>query len=163
MNREAIRKLYDHADYAWGQVTQILAREGGDILTREAPGSGWPTLRNCLAHYLFAYERWLAILTSEPQSALSETVQTLTEIDSARSGFRRQIDSLLNSLSDEELQTVREFRIDEDRMPYSYAELITHVALHERGHHGDITTLFWRLGIEIPALDYRFHLRRTPL
>jgi hypothetical protein len=33
--------------------------------------------------------------------------------------------------------------------------------LHERGHHGDVTTLFWQLGVDAETqLEYRFHLGR---
>jgi uncharacterized damage-inducible protein DinB len=43
----------------------------------------------------------------------------------------------------------------------SRGELVLHLLLHERGHHGDVTTLFWQLGIEPDiGLDYRFHLGR---
>ena len=164
MNREAIQKLYAHIDFVWPQIVQIVSDGGPDVLTKAAPGSGWPNLRNCLAHLLYAYERWLTVLTGEEQGNASEKLQTLGEIDAARAGFRRRIDTLLDGLSDEELQAMRTFVIDEDKMPYSYAELLTHVALHERGHHGDVTTLFWQLGIDADReFDYRFHLGRTPL
>ena len=33
--------------------------------------------------------------------------------------------------------------------------ILANLLLHKRGHHGDFTTLFWQLGIEQPALDYR--------
>ena len=164
MNRQGIQELYAHIDYVWPQIVQIVSEGDADTLAKTAPGSGWPNLRNCLAHLLFAYERWLTILTDEEQGNASETVESVAEIDSARAAFRRKIDALLAGLSDDELSSVREFAIDGDRMPYSYAELLTHVALHERGHHGDVTTLFWQLGIEAEtAFDYRFHLERKPL
>ena len=39
--------------------------------------------------------------------------------------------------------------------------MITHLLLHERGHHGDVTTLFWQLGFDTETvLEYRFHLGR---
>jgi hypothetical protein len=61
------------------------------------------------------------------------------------------------------LHRVREFDIDGAAIPYSYAELLTHLALHERGHHGDLTTLFYQLRMEIERpVEYRFHLEREP-
>jgi len=33
-----------------------------------------------------------------------------------------------------------------------------HVLLHERQHHGDVNTLLYQLGIEIPIVEYRFSL-----
>ncbi len=68
----------------------------------------------------------------------------------------------MESLSDEELQEIRTFDIDGEKIPYSYGELLAHVALHERGHHGDVTTLFSQLGIEADAaFEYRFLLGRS--
>jgi uncharacterized damage-inducible protein DinB len=93
-----------------------------------------------------------------------EAVRTLQEADAARSLARGQVDSLLGRLRSEELQEMRQFNIDGESMPYSYSELLTHLALHERGHHGDVTTLFYQLGIGGDTLlDYRFHLGRSPV
>jgi uncharacterized damage-inducible protein DinB len=97
-------------------------------------------------------------------TGLADAAHALSEIDAARSAARDQLDSLLDGLSDEDLQRVREFEIDGETMPYSYAELFAHLALHERGHHGDVTTLFYQLGVSADTqLEYRFHLGRTPV
>ena len=161
MNREAIQSLYRHIDFVWAQIVEIVSARDADVLTKPAPGSGWPSLRNCFAHFLFAYERWLTVLTGQPRGNGSETVGTLADIDAARTAFRGKIDALLASLTDEELAAIRTFEIDGEKMPYSYSELLTHVAIHERGHHGDVTTLFWQLGIDDDTtFDYRFHLGR---
>ena len=61
MNRDAIEDLYSFTDFIWREIGEAIAAGGGDaLLTRPAPGSGWPALRDCLAHMLLAYERWLA-------------------------------------------------------------------------------------------------------
>jgi len=164
MNRDAIQKLYAHLDFVWPQIVNIVSESGPDTLSKPATNSGWPNLRNCLAHFIFAYDRWYAFMADTSQTGVSETVQTLTEIDQARASFRSKIDALLESFSDEELQEIRTFDIDGEKMPYSYGELLAHVALHERGHHGDVTTLFSQLGIEADAaFEYRFLLGREPL
>jgi uncharacterized damage-inducible protein DinB len=62
--------------------------------------------------------------------------------------------------SDEELSETHDVNIYGEPIRYSRSELIVHLLLHERGHHGDVTTLFWQLGIDAPQLEYRFHLRR---
>jgi uncharacterized damage-inducible protein DinB len=49
--------------------------------------------------------------------------------------------------------------VDGEMLPYSRGELLTHLLLHERGHHGDVSTLFYQLGIEPDMrVEYRFHL-----
>jgi len=164
MNRDAIQKLYAHLDFVWPQIVRIISERDADVLTKPAPGSGWPDLRNCLAHLIFAYESWLGFMTARPPTNAGETVRTLAEIDEARASLRGQVDSLLQRLSDDDLQEIRTFDIRGEKMPYSYGELLAHVALHERGHHGDVTTLFWQLGIEADTgFDYRWHLGRQPL
>jgi uncharacterized damage-inducible protein DinB len=34
------------------------------------------------------------------------------------------------------------------------AEIVLHLLLHERGHHGDVSTLFHALGSPLPGIDY---------
>jgi uncharacterized damage-inducible protein DinB len=77
-----------------------------------------------------------------------------------RSTAREEFKSFLDTLSDEELAKVQDFDIDGDTVRYSYGELLTHLLLHERGHHGDVSTLFYQMGLEIPMTEYRFHLGR---
>jgi uncharacterized damage-inducible protein DinB len=164
MNREAIQELYAHIDYVWPQVVEIISESGDATLTKPAPGSGWPNLRNCFAHLIFAYESWLGFMTDTLPTNAWESVQSFSEIDAARAALRGRIDSLLAGLSDDQLAEIRTFNIRGEKMPYSYAELLAHVALHERGHHGDVTTLFWQLAIgDDPSFDYRWHLEREPL
>jgi len=161
MNREAIQELYALDDFVWSQVKEIVSESGA--LTKPAPGSGWPTLRDCLTHIIFGLDNWYALTGSQPRGD-SETVQTLAEIDDARSSLRGRIDALMAGLSDQDLHEIRTFNIRGEKMPYSYAELLAHLALHERGHHGDMTTLFWQLGIEADtSFEYRFMLAREPL
>jgi uncharacterized damage-inducible protein DinB len=164
MDRAGIESLYAHLDFAWKQIVEVIGEAGEDTFTRPAPGSGWPALRDCLAHIVFGYDRWIAIMTAQPMKGWREAVRTLQEADAARSLARGQVDSLLGRLRSEELQEMRQFNIDGESMPYSYSELLTHLALHERGHHGDVTTLFYQLGIGGDTLlDYRFHLGRSPV
>jgi len=163
VDRTGIRELYAHLDFAWRQIVPAVEEAGEAAFSRPVPGSGWPAPRNCLADIVFGYDRWLAIMTARPSSGVAEGIRTLAGADAARAAVRGQIDALLDSMNDDALQQAREFDIDGVRMPYSYAELLTHLALHERGHHGDITTLLYQLGLNPDRqLDYRFHLGRAP-
>jgi uncharacterized damage-inducible protein DinB len=163
MDRPAIQRLYDYTDWAWRQVGGVIEPAGDEALLRPVPGSGWPALRDCLGHYVFAYDRWLSVLLDRPARGVEASrFTTWAEIDAARAAFRAELKTLLDSLADEELTRVREFAIDGKRMPYSYAELFTHLLLHERGHHGDITTLLYQLGIEQPWIDYLFFVTEGP-
>jgi len=133
-------------------------------LTRPAPGSGWPALRDCLGHIVLAYQRWCSGLPERKTLEMDRfdpgAIATWDELAGYRSSARAELQSFLDSLSDEELVKVQDFDIDGDTIRYSYAELLTHLLLHERGHHGDVNTLFYQLGLETPMLEYRFHLGR---
>ncbi|MEO8745850.1 MAG: hypothetical protein ABI334_04260 [Candidatus Dormiibacterota bacterium] len=59
MNRPAIEELLAFSDHTWRQHERALRPLGDALLTRPAPGSGWPALRDVLAHINWAYVRWL--------------------------------------------------------------------------------------------------------
>ena len=70
--------------------------------------------------------------------------------DRARDSFER--------LDDDELVTPREMDVDGEPMRYSRADIFAHVLLHERQHHGDLNTLLYQHGIEVPIVEFRFSL-----
>lgn len=162
IDRPGLESLFGFTDFAWRQIADVIAEEGGDALTRPAPGSGWPALRNCLAHILLAYHRWVDGLGELKACELpgygDDQFQTWSDVqayrDRVRAALRAQLDS-----DDEYLFTVHDFDIDGEPMAYSRGELLAHLLLHERAHHGDVTTLFYQLGIEPDRmLEYRFYV-----
>jgi uncharacterized damage-inducible protein DinB len=162
IDRAGLESLFGYTDFAWREITGVISRAGGDALTRPAPGSGWPALRDCLAHMLLAYHRWVDGLGELKSCELPgygyDQFRTLTEVQAyrerVRANFRAQLDG-----DDGYLFTVQEFDIDGEPMAYSRAELLAHLLLHERAHHGDVTTLFYQLGIEpYMLLEYRFYV-----
>jgi uncharacterized damage-inducible protein DinB len=56
----------------------------------------------------------------------------------------------LDSPDDAVLLAPREMSVDGEPMPYSPADIIVHVMLHERQHHGGLSTLLYPLGVDIP-------------
>lgn len=157
MDRAGIEELFAFTDYSWGEHRKAISALGDDLLTKPAPGSGWPALRDALAHTNWAYLRWLADPngTSDPEV---ERVTSWDELDSYRRRVRDHARSYLDSLSDPELFARRPMNVDGETLEYSPAEILTHVLLHERQHHGDISTLLYQLGVEAPVVEYRFML-----
>jgi len=167
MDRAAIQDLYDFTGFCWAVYMDAIAAAGGDqVLARPAPGSGWPALRDCLGHVVLAYQRWCSGLPRRKALAMNRfdpaAIATLGELQGYRSTARTEFQTFLDSLSDEELARIQDFEIGGDVIRYSHAELLTHLLLHERGHHGDLNTLLYQLGAEVPLVEYRFHLGRTP-
>jgi uncharacterized damage-inducible protein DinB len=157
MDRAAIEALFAFTDYSWREHERVIRPLGDEVLTKPAPGSGWPALRDALAHIVWAYVRWLA----DPAGTTDEPVERIDSWDDLEDYRRRVRDharEYLDSLDDGELSTPREMKIDGETLVYSPADILVHVLLHERQHHGDVNTLLYQLGIEIPIVEYRFSL-----
>ena len=164
MDKAALQDLFAYTDWTWEQIRQAIPNEAA--LTAVAPGSGWPTLRDCLGHIVLAYDRWVPAIVDLETGALPDLgandFLTWAQIDAHRRRTRDPLRSHLEGWTDAELSAQRDVNVYGDSIRYSRAELVTHLLLHERGHHGDVTTLFWQLGIEAEtALEYRFHLGRS--
>jgi uncharacterized damage-inducible protein DinB len=156
VDRAAIEEIFEFDDFAWRRVGQALERAGGDILGRAAPGSGWPALQDCLGHIGWGYEAWLARLNGrEPAPPVVAGLDTWQKLDAYRAEQRTGVRQFLATLSDADLHADREYSLDGGVYAYTPAQLLTHLALHERGHHGDINTLFYQTGLEPPVRDFR--------
>ena len=80
------------------------------------------------------------------------------ELEAFRLRVRDHARSYLDSLGDDTLVTPREMNVDGETLVYSPADIFAHTLLHERQHHGDVHTLLYQLGIEVPIVEYRFSL-----
>lgn len=163
MHKTDLIDLFNYTGFAWDQFREAVPDEAD--LVRAAPGSGWPALRNCLGHIVLAYERWVPAIIELKARPLPEPAAddfaSWPQIQAYREGVRNELLGALEGWSDEELAAMHEVDVDGDMLRYSRAELVLHLLLHERGHHGDVTTLFWQLGIDADtSLEYRFHLQR---
>lgn len=157
MDRPAVERLWTFTEYSWREHEAAIRPLGDEVLTRPAPGSGWPALADAFAHVNWAYVRWLA----SPAGTTEEPVERVTswaELDAFRRRVRDHARAYLDSLGDDELVTAREMSVDGEPRWYSPGDIFVHVFLHERQHHGDVNTLLYQLGIEIPMVEYRFSL-----
>ena len=55
MDRAAIEELFTFTEYSWREHVSVIRPYGDRALTHQAPGSGWPALRDALAHICWAY------------------------------------------------------------------------------------------------------------
>ncbi len=157
MDKTAIRELFHFTDYSWRAYEELIRPLGDEMLTNPAPGSGWPALRDALAHTNWAYIRWL----ERPRQTTEEAVPVITswrELDAYRRRVRDHARRYLDSLADSELTTRGPMDVDGKSMMYSPADIFVHVLLHERQHHGDLNTLLYQLGVDVPVIEYRFSL-----
>jgi uncharacterized damage-inducible protein DinB len=85
-------------------------------------------------------------------------VKSWDELEAHRRPVRGHAREYLDSLEDADLLTPREMNVDGETLLYRPADIFVHVLLHERQHHGDVNTLLYQLGIEVPIVEYRFSL-----
>ena len=86
------------------------------------------------------------------------TFTSWQEVRDYRTRVRALFHSYLDSIDDTELHRVRPLDVDGEPIEYTPGEVLTNILLHERGHHGDLTTLMYQLGIDIPWIDHRFYV-----
>jgi uncharacterized damage-inducible protein DinB len=163
MDKAALLDLMAFTDFAWEDVEKSFNSDD-DILVRSVPHSGWPTLRNCLAHILIARERWndaiIDLRTAGLRELKDDELQTWADLNAYRTKTGSRLTDFMAGFSDDDLEAREEVSIDGARVAYSRADLITHLVLHEISHHGDITTLMYQLGKEPWIPYYRFHANR---
>jgi uncharacterized damage-inducible protein DinB len=156
-DRDALRELFEYAEFTWNSYGRTLAKLPDDAFTREIPGSGWADLRHALFHVALAWDGWayerfgltLPELEHQDVANWNELTEHRTRV---RSLMRRALDE-----TDDETLAARNVPMWEDtpaRQLVSIGDVLAHVLLHERGHHGDISTLFSQLGAEPPNMDY---------
>jgi len=164
VDHPAIEELFAYTDWTWRQYEARIHPLGDEALVRHVPGSGWPALRDALAHVNWGYDRWLADPARTSEIPV-EPVNSWSDAEAFRHRVRNRFREYLDSLSEQELTTPREMNIDGAQMSYAPADILTLLLLHEREHHGDINTLLYQLGVEPPQTSYRFFLleSREPL
>ena len=157
MDRPAIEELFAYTSWTWGQYENTVRPLGDDALVRPVPGSGWPALRDALAHINWAYDRWLTDPTRARDIPI-ESVLSWGDAERFRRRVRGRFREYMDSLDDVELITPRDMNIDGAVISHAPADILSLLLLHEREHHGDLNTLLYQSGVEPVQTSYRFFL-----
>jgi uncharacterized damage-inducible protein DinB len=157
-DRRALSDLFEYTTFTWEAYGRAVARLPEGALTREAPGSGWPALRDVLFHLATAWDWWLArrIGMSDPAEGSAEDIGTWDDLRAYREKVRGWLRRAIDDASDEDLAARTEpvFEGTPAKTNVTAGEIIAHILLHERGHHGDVSTLLSQLGAQPPPIDY---------
>jgi uncharacterized damage-inducible protein DinB len=168
LKRDAIEELFDYTDFAWAMIGEAVRALPEGTLAKPVPGSGWPALRDAFRHTVGAYDHWLheTLGYAPPVEPLAEAPGTWEAIDGyrglMRATFRRALDGTDDATLHEEF--TRTYDEEDGPETLSLADILANLLLHERGHHGDFSTLFYQLGAQPPFVDYRMYvyLKRNP-
>lgn len=157
-DRDALNDLYDFTGFTWAAYGRTLRALPPDAIARSVDTSGWPALRNVMLHIAGGWDNWMAeTLGLDPPPEIDvAAVTTWDDLDAKRRTVRGWLRRIIDDTSDEDLaaRTRPMWQGTAAEMQTSTAEIIAHVLLHERGHHGDVTTLLAQLGATPPAMDY---------
>jgi uncharacterized damage-inducible protein DinB len=164
MDRTALEELYAYTEFAWTRYAQVIDEHGGDeLLNREAPGSGWPTLRAALVHVVSVYDGWLngawALGLGERPPFRREDVRTWSQLGEYREITRATFQRALH-VDDAVFHEPHIIEAGYGQERLRHRDILANILLHERGHHGDLNTLLHQLGVPAPLVDYRFFLTR---
>ncbi len=159
MQRDALEELFDYTGWAWERISRVIDGLPPEQFAMPVPGSGWPSLSACFAHFVGAYDGWLngpwALALGERQHPGDEALESWLVLREfrrrGREAFRRAID-----VPDAVLYQKRVMDLGgAEPEQLSRADILANLVLHERGHHGDLNTLFHQLGVRGYIIDYR--------
>lgn len=162
MNRDAIMELFDYTGWAWARIAKVIDDQLSDVYAQPMDGSGWPSLAACLSHSVSAYDGWLnadfgqiqlgdMTYPAEWPANIDDWPAMKAYYERIRESFRRAI-----NVPDETLYATRPYELGVGPEQMSRADILTNLVLHERGHHGDLNTLFHLHGVQSYFIDYRF-------
>jgi uncharacterized damage-inducible protein DinB len=160
-SRAALRDLFDYTTFTWESYRKCVATLPPDALSVSVPGSGWTALRDVFFHIALAWDGWLRdrLGLSDALDATPESLSSWEDMQALRDKARGWLLRVIDETGDEELHA-RTLVLDQGPVPMqaSVADVVAHLLLHERGHHGDVTTLLAQLGAPAPPSDYLVHL-----
>lgn len=158
MDRQTLAELFDYTTFTWTSYANAIRALPPDALTRPLDGSGWTDLRHALFHVAAGWDSWLRDRCAD-DNPLAEKPGDMTkwaDIEAIRDRTRGWLHRVIDETPDADLNARTTSVLDRARtpMPASVADVLAHILLHERGHHGDVTTLLVRLGASPAGTDY---------
>lgn len=168
MNRDALNELFDFTTFTWETYARMMRGLTDADLVRPLENAGWTTLREPLVHLAAAWDGYLSEKAGQEFAEFDlDTVVTWAAVQSVRAQGRGWMRGILDDMTDAQLfeETSPTWDAQPDASRSTVSDVILHILLHERGHHGDVTTLFSRLGVAVPNSDFLvyqfFKNRRT--
>jgi uncharacterized damage-inducible protein DinB len=156
-----IRQLFDFNAWANRLVLDAAARLSDEDFTRDLKNS-FPSVRDTLAHLLFAEWVWLRRWKGEsPRAAPWEAsdfknVESLREALAEVDGERAElVASLMGDALAEEI-TYTNTRGEKYRYPLG--RMMQHVVNHSTYHRGQVVTMLRQLGAQAPSTDFLYYL-----
>jgi len=174
MDRAALDELFDYTGWAWERIERVIDALPPEQFGAPVPGSGWPSLSACVEHFTAAYDGWLngdwalnlgnshyprdgEDFPNTPELKVWEAMKEYRAVCRAqcREVLGREDAWLFTKTDNDYGDGVIE--------RWAPGDTIANLLLHERGHHGDLNTLFHQVGVRSYIIDYRYFLTRPDL
>jgi uncharacterized damage-inducible protein DinB len=154
VDRDTLRELFDYTTFTWASYGRTVRALPEGALLQPVERSGWPALRNALFHIAGGWDGWIHEQSGKTLPDIEVTDMTdWARLDAMRQTNRTMLEAIIDRSSEESLaEPVLGYFNGPSEL--TRAEIITHILLHERGHHGDVSTLLSALGAEPPGIDY---------
>jgi uncharacterized damage-inducible protein DinB len=164
VNRIAIAELFDYVNWAWERIEKTIDEQPEGTFTKEAPGSGWPRLADCCFHSVSAYDGWIngewGIGDGNYFAESEDPIESWEKFKAYRARCVEAFNTAMKA-SEDSFSRRRRFEIEPGVVEMmSTGDILANLVLHERGHHGDLNTLFHQLGIRSYIIDYRYFVTR---
>lgn len=167
MNLSDIKQLFDYTEWANDLAMDAAAKLPDEHLRRDV-GISHKSIFGTLAHMAGAewiwLERWHGRSPAKAVAWSSWSTETCADLATLRERWRDLIDSraqFISGLNEEQLGAELAFKLlSGDPSSMRLVHQMQHVVNHATMHRGQIVGMIRQLGIEPPATDLLFYLRR---
>jgi len=157
---DTLRELFDYNYWARDRQLEACAALTEEQFLRPM-GSSYSSVRDTLAHLLFAewvwLERWLGRSPTKLSGA-DYAAEKFPTLESVRDGWHTvegNMRSYLLGLQDSALERPLSYtNFKGERWTYPLGQTLFHLFNHQTYHRGQITTLLRQLGAAAPAIDF---------
>ena len=116
------------------------------------PAGRLPTVGKLIDHIFLVERRHLQRLTSQPVSNTTGlTGNNAAPLFDYGASVRRELEQYVADLSEDEIDTVREFDVRDQKWPMTPRKLLFHILLHETRHWAQVALAVRLAGFEPPG------------
>lgn len=116
------------------------------------PGGRLPTVGKLIDHIFLVERRHLQRLTSQPvANTTGLTGNNAPPLFDYGASVRRELEQYVADLSDDEIDSVRQFDVRDQKWPMTPRKLLFHILLHETRHWAQVALAVRLAGFEPPG------------
>lgn len=155
MNQADVLRIWDYHCWANERIFTAAAQLNATQLQTPTTG-GQGTLFGTLTHLVDAQTAWRlrATVTRELQPSDFSAATTLAELHAIARREAELWRNLLAGMSDVQLLTTMQYRVDGQLVERAYDEVVYHLTNHATYHRGEIAALLTGLGASPGEIDY---------